>query len=92
MVTGNLIDNGRFRVPTLRNIEFSAPYMHDGRFETLEEVIEHYNSGGHFQPNKDVLITPLNLSEEQKSAIISFMKTLSDPDFLDAEKYSDPNK
>ena len=46
-VTLNPLDSGKFKAPTLRNVEFSAPYMHDGRFNTLLEVIEHYNSGGH---------------------------------------------
>ena len=90
-VTSLLIDQGKFRVPSLRNIEFSGPYMHDGRFETLEEVLDHYNSGGHLQANKDVLVLPLNLDEGQKQAIIAFLKTLSDPEFLNNPKYSDPN-
>ncbi len=83
-------DNGRFRVPTLRNIEFSAPYMHDGRFQTLEEVVDHYNSGGHFQVNKDPLIRPLGLLDYEKEALISFIKTLSDTTFLTDPKHKDP--
>ena len=83
-------DNGKFRVPTLRNIEFTAPYMHDGRFSTLEEVLDHYNSGGHPALNVDQNIRPLNLNQEQLDAILAFMKTLSDTEFLNNQIYSEP--
>ncbi len=89
-VTGVEFDNGKFRAPTLRNIEFSAPYMHDGRFNTLEEVVEHYNSGGHFQTNKDPLIRPLNLLDHEKEALISFLKTLSDSTFIQEPRFLSP--
>ena len=79
-------------MPTLRNIEFSAPYMHDGRFQTLEEVVDHYNSGGHFQINKDPLIRPLGLLDFEKQALIAFIKTLSDTTFLIDPKHQDPFK
>jgi cytochrome c peroxidase len=92
VVSGDNLDNGRFRVPTLRNIEFSAPYMHDGRFQTLEEVVDHYNSGGHFQINKDPLIRPLGLLDYEKAALIAFIKTLSDTTFLKDPKHQDPFK
>lgn len=88
--TGDSLDNGKFRIPTLRNIEFTAPYMHDGRFETLEEVIEHYNSGGHFISNIDPLMRPLELDQEQKDALVAFMKTLSDSNFFENEAFSNP--
>ena len=55
-ITGNPLDQGLFKSPTLRNIEFSSPYMHDGRFNTLDEVIEHYNFGGHDSPTVDPLM------------------------------------
>jgi len=90
-VSGIRIENGKFRVPTLRNIEFSAPYMHDGRFETLEEVIDHYNSGGRESEGKDALLQPLGLNEEQKAALLAFLKTLNDVDFMEDPKYQDPN-
>lgn len=90
MVTGDELDNGRFRVPTLRNIEFSAPYMHDGRFGTLEEVIEHYNSGGHFQINKDPLIRPLGLLDYEKEALVAFIRTLADSSFLQKPEHQNP--
>ncbi len=89
-ITESVFDNGKFRVPTLRNIQFSAPYMHDGRFETLEEVLDHYNSGGHFQPNRDALIRPLGLSDRQMEAILAFLNTLSDPDFNQDNRYQSP--
>jgi cytochrome c peroxidase len=89
--TGQLIDNGKFRVPTLRNIEYTAPYMHDGRFETLEEVLEHYNSGGQISKGKDALLVPLGMDDEQLRALRAFLSTLNDEDFLNDERYRDPN-
>lgn len=80
-ITGNRLDNGKFRAPTLRNIEFSAPYMHDGRFQTLEQVLDHYASGGHYAENLDPFlpqIRQVNLSAREKRQIILFLKTLSD--------------
>ena len=89
-VTMDESDYGKFRAPTLRNITFSAPYMHDGRFQTLEEVIDHYNSGGHPSINKDPLITPLGLSEEHKSQLLDFISTLDDPEFLTKAELQSP--
>lgn len=83
-VTGSIYDAGKFKAPTLRNIEYTAPYMHDGRFATLEEVVEFYNSGLRDSPTIDPLMlngTAINLSEEQKAALVAFLKTLSDPAF-----------
>jgi len=82
-VTGRPFDNGKFRVPSLRNIALTAPYMHDGRFESLEEVIEHYNSGGHYSQTVSPLIQPLNLDETQKRQLIAFLNTLTDAKFTD---------
>ncbi|MEE2700401.1 MAG: cytochrome c peroxidase [Bacteroidota bacterium] len=85
-VTGVHSDNGKFKTPTLRNIEFSAPYMHDGRFATLEEVVEHYNSGGHFSSTVDPLMKKLGvglqLTNQQKQDLITFLKALSDTEFI----------
>ena len=89
-VTGKISDNGKFRAPTLRNIEFSAPYMHDGRFNTLKEVIEHYNSGGKSSLNKDPLIRPLGLTEEYKKALIAFIRTMEEPDLMSREELQNP--
>ena len=88
-ITENTSDNGKFKTPTLRNIEVSAPYMHDGRFATLEKVIEHYDSGGHFSSTVDPLMKKLgvglNLTNQEKSDLIAFLKTLTDYDYITAE-------
>ena len=91
-VTGKISNNGQFRAPTLRNIFYTAPYMHDGRFQTLEQVIEHYNSGGKSSLNKDPLIRPLGLSEEYKKALLAFIRTMEEPDFLSREELQNPFK
>jgi len=86
-VTGNSLDNGKFKTPTLRNIEASAPYMHDGRFSTLEEVVEHYNSGGVYSLTVDPLMKKLGvglqLTNQEKQDLVAFLKTLTDTHFLD---------
>lgn len=81
-VTGNPYENGLFRTPTLRNIALTAPYMHDGRFATLEEVIEHYNSGGHYAENRSPNVRPLGLSERDKADLLAFLQTLTDHSFV----------
>ena len=91
-VTNILFENGKFRAPTLRNISLTAPYMHDGRFQTLEEVMDHYNSGGHFAENIDPLIRPLNLSEIQKANIIKFLETMTDTSYLTNPLIKNPYK
>ncbi len=80
-VTGNNGDRGRMRTPPLRNIELSAPYFADGRFQTLEEVVAFYNRGGDFSaPNKDPRIVPLGLTPQQQAAIVTFLRRpLTDP-------------
>lgn len=77
-ITQVLSDIGKFKVPTLRNIEMTAPYMHDGSIATLEGVIEHYNSGGLRHPNKSPILKPLNLTVQQKEDLINFLKSLTD--------------
>ncbi len=91
VATGSSADNGQFRTTSLRNIEHTAPYMHDGRFATLEEVMDHYSSGGENSWGKDPLILDIKLNEEEKAAVIAFLKTLSDEDFLTNPAYSNPN-
>ena len=76
-----------FKVPSLRNIELTGPYMHDGSFNTLEEVIEHYNTGGKNHANKSTLIKPLHLTEDEKNHLLQFLKTLTDHEFVANEKY-----
>lgn len=90
LVTGSVFDNGKFRVPTLRNIEHSAPYMHDGRFKSLDEVIDHYDQHVIFSKNVDPNLRVLNLSEADRAALIAFIKTLEDKDFLEDERYQSP--
>lgn len=89
--TGIEEDKGKFKTPTLRNIALTAPYMHDGRFKTLEEVIEHYNKGGKNHPYKDGDIFPLNLTPQQKQDIINFLKTLTDEEFINNPDFKKPN-
>ncbi|HMS41121.1 MAG TPA: cytochrome c peroxidase, partial [Pyrinomonadaceae bacterium] len=74
-VTGNSNDNGRFKSPSLRNLELRAPYMHNGRFATIEEVVEFYNRGGDFTAaNKDPRVRPLGLSVQQRADLVAFLK------------------
>ncbi|MEQ1779574.1 MAG: cytochrome c peroxidase [Nitrosomonas sp.] len=81
-VTYNENDVGKFKVPTLRNIELTAPYMHDGSLNTLEEVIDFFNEGGLGHVNQDRRIRPLHLNESQKKDLIAFLKTLTDWNFV----------
>lgn len=80
-VTGDEDDRGKFKTPNLRNVELHGPYMHNGRFQTLEEVVEFYNRGGDFPaPNLDPIIQPLGLTTAEKVALIAFLKRpLNDP-------------
>jgi cytochrome c peroxidase len=95
---GGIVSNpnliGVFKVPTLRNIAQTAPYMHDGRFATLNEVIDHYDMGGHPSSTIDPLMkhvgTGLNLSTQEKEALIAFLLTLTDTDFLSNPAFSAP--
>jgi len=92
-VTKDPRDSLRFKVPTLRNIEFSAPYMHDGRFKHLNEVLKHYTSG--IQQSKTLskpLLKPIVLSANDRVDIIAFLLTLSDRQFLFNPNYSYPMK
>lgn len=89
-VTGVLSDNGKFRAPSLRNIEMTAPYMHDGRFETLEEVLDHYQTGGHASENIDQEITGFPLTDYEKESLLAFLKSLTDIDFLDNSDLKSP--
>ncbi|HRI01537.1 MAG TPA: cytochrome c peroxidase [Saprospiraceae bacterium] len=81
-VSGIASDTGKFKAPSLINIELTAPYMHDGRFKTLEEVMEHYNSGGHGAPNRNPLIYNLKLTAREKKKVIAFLKALTDTTYL----------
>lgn len=76
-ITGNPADEGAFRTPGLYGIAHHAPYMHDGSLATLEEVIDYYDRGGDDHPNKSPKMQPLNLSEEDKEALLAFLLVLS---------------
>ncbi len=92
-VTNRVFDNGKFRAPTLRNIALTAPYMHDGRFQTLEEVIDHYNEGIHYIDNVDpLLLQPngLGLSEQNKKDLLAFLHTLTDTSFVNNPAFQSP--
>lgn len=87
-ITENSQDWGKFRVPSLRNVELTSPYMHDGRFETLEEVLEHYNSGIQSYETLDPsLKSGISISDDERAKIISFLKTLTDRDFTRDPKF-----
>jgi len=98
-VANNTALDATFKVTTLRNVELTAPYMHDGRFATLEQVVEHYNSGVRNHPNlSPQLRLPngqprlLNLTAQDKAALVAFLKTLTDTNVATDVKYSDPFK
>ncbi|MFM7731697.1 MAG: cytochrome-c peroxidase [Flavobacteriales bacterium] len=94
-VTNNPLDSGKFKTPSLRNIELTAPYMHDGRFNTLEQVIGHYNTGGQVSTTIDSFMEGagggLYLDQASQMAIIAFLKTLTDTSFIHNPAYSDPH-
>ncbi|MBK7964360.1 MAG: cytochrome-c peroxidase [Bacteroidetes bacterium] len=75
-------DRAKFKVPSLRNVAFTAPYMHDGSFTSLQQVIDHYNSGGQPHVNKSILVQPLNLTTQEKTDLLHFLNTLSDDSFV----------
>ena len=94
-VTGLATDKGKMKVPSLRNIELTTPYMHDGRFTTLEEVIDHYNTGLEASSTLDPALqqtigTGLMLDAQDKSDLVAFLKTFTDEEMLTKEEYSDP--
>lgn len=105
-ITGNPAHNGMFKSPTLLNIELTAPYMHDGRFATLEEVVDFYNEEVHLSPTLDVNmnikddsgpnrrfengIRKLGLTELEKQQLVAFLKTLTDPTLATNPAYSKP--
>lgn len=95
-VTGNAADDGKFKVTTLRNIALTAPYMHDSRFATLEQTVEHYNSGvktnsPNLDTNMEVIKAGLNLTPQEKADLVAFMKTLTDSSFINNPDFKAPN-
>ncbi len=89
-VTKDYKDRYKFITPSLRNVEVSAPYLHDGTYKTLEEVIENYNRGGYPFLNKDTLLKPLILSKQEKEDLINFLKALTDWEFLTNPDFAEP--
>ena len=92
-------NDGKFKAPSIRNIELSAPYMHDGRFKTLEAVVEHYSSRVHphlnlglafEQQQGDTPTVGFRFTDKQKSALVAFLKTLTDRQFVTDRRFSDP--
>lgn len=83
-------DKGRFRVATLRNIAVTAPYMHDGRFKDLKEVLDHYGDHIVESPTLSPFLGREKLTEQEKEDIISFLHTLTDNDFITDPRFSDP--
>jgi cytochrome c peroxidase len=96
LVTNLESDYFKFKVPSIRNVEYSAPYMHDGRFSNLDEVINFYSTGIHSNsPNIDPLIEfasqgGVQLSPQERTELKAFLLTLSDPDFINNPKFSNP--
>jgi cytochrome c peroxidase len=78
-ITGNPADNGRFKVPSLRNVALRAPYFHNGQAQDLLAVVDFYNRGGDFFVNQDPLIQPLGLSLQQRQALVAFLQSFTDP-------------
>jgi cytochrome c peroxidase len=93
-ITNNLQDLGKFKTPTLRNIEKTAPYMHDGRFGTLEKVLDHYSNGVLASATLDPLLNQngelgITLSETNKKQLIAFLKTLTDYKYITDKRFSE---
>ncbi len=83
------VDLAKFKVPTLRNVALSAPYMHDGSIETLKAVLEHYSEGLKEHPNQSDVLKPLMLNTQEKADLIAFLKALTDEQFLSNPKFDD---
>jgi len=100
--TGDARDQGKFRVPTLRNVELTGPYMHDGSVETLAAVVEHYAAGGREvtdgpfagdgreNPNKSSLVRGMDLSAEEKADLVAFLESLTDEGFVTDPRFAAP--
>ena len=94
-VTGQVSDRAKFKVPSLRNVAVTFPYMHDGRFQTLEQVVDHYNEGAKESSTIDPTIqntiaTGLFLTVEDKIDLVNFLKTLTDENYLTNTEYQTP--
>ena len=83
LITGEESDRATFKVPSLRNVAITGPYMHDGSYANLQEVVDNYNTGGFYNVNKSPLIRPLHLNEQEKADIIAFLHTLTDKKYAE---------
>jgi cytochrome c peroxidase len=90
MVTNRTGDLGKFKVPGLRNVAASAPYMHDGSLATLDAVLDHYVAGGSGHPATDPAIRPLSLSADDRADVLAFLNALTDPAFLADPRFAAP--
>jgi cytochrome c peroxidase len=90
--TRRAADRGKFKVPTLRNIALTAPYMHDGSIATLEEVIDHYAAGGraHENPQKDRRMQRIALTAQNRKDLLEFLRSLTDTEVTRDRRFSDP--
>ena len=80
LISGNTLDVGAFRTPSLRNVELTAPYFHDGSAATLEDVVRYYVKGGNQNPNRDWQLEPVSLSDEEQKNLVEFLKALTSDD------------
>lgn len=91
-ITGEPADKYKFKTPSLRNIFLTAPYMHDGRFNTLDQVLEHYSTGVTNNGTLDVSLTGgIPLSQQEKNDLKAFLNTLTDYEFINDDRFKDPN-
>ncbi len=82
-INNDSTEMGKFKVPTLRNIEITDPYMHDGSYESLSDVIDHYAAGGKNHKNKSAIIQPFTLTKKEKNDLIEFLYSLTDMSFME---------
>jgi cytochrome c peroxidase len=85
LITLNQGDRGKFKTPSLRNVELTGPYMHDGRFQSLLECVQHYNTGFRYSANLDPNLTFAvkgRMSQQEMEDLVAFMKTLTDEEFV----------
>jgi cytochrome c peroxidase len=87
MITGRTGDLGKFKVPGLRNVAASAPYMHDGSLATLADVLAQYDRGGRGHPSTDPQIAPLGLTDEEQADLLAFLEALTDAKFLEDPRF-----
>ncbi len=91
-ITGSATDNYKFKVPSLRNVEMTYPYMHDGRFRNLNQVLDYYAAGNFPNENADKsLEKTVGMTQQEKSDVVAFLKTLTDKTFLYDRRFADPN-